>query len=81
MTWGLLPHDTTDPARAPQPVHASAETVTVTVTPMFADAFRRRWTIVPMDTYQQRRTTGGAAIHYTVMRARRGSNSARRPPA
>ena len=56
LVWGLLPHDTVDPASAPRPIHARAETVQEK--PMFADAFRRSRSIVPADEYRQRATIG-----------------------
>jgi putative SOS response-associated peptidase YedK len=37
LIWGMLPHDTADPASAPRPIHARAKTVATA--PMFADAF------------------------------------------
>jgi putative SOS response-associated peptidase YedK len=53
LTWGLLPHGTTDPDNARRPIHARAETITDV--PMFADAFRRRRAIVPATEYYQRK--------------------------
>jgi len=58
LQWGLLSHGTLDPATAPRPIHARAETVLEV--PAFADAFRRRRALVAVDTYYQRRTIGGA---------------------
>ncbi|TCI00685.1 hypothetical protein EJV46_01355 [Roseococcus sp. SYP-B2431] len=61
LVWGLLPHDTRDPRTAPRPLHARAETVASL--PIFADAFRHRRAIVPVDEIQQRNTrqVGGPA--------------------
>jgi putative SOS response-associated peptidase YedK len=67
LVWGLLPHNTADPATAPRPIHARAETVADT--PLFADAFRRRRAIVPVDTYYQRKTGAGTEARYAVSRA------------
>lgn len=50
-----MPHDA-DPARAPRPLHARAETVASL--PMFADAFRRRRAIVPVDVASIRGSFG-----------------------
>src|SRR5436190_1415847 len=65
LTWGLLPHDTLDPATAPRPIHARAETVLQV--PAFADAFRRRRAMIATDAYFQRRTIGGAG-RYAISR-------------
>ena len=67
LTWGLLPHDTRDPATAPRPIHARAETLAEL--PMFADAFRRRRGIVPADEYYQRRTRGGPDQRFAISRS------------
>ncbi|WP_158931403.1 SOS response-associated peptidase family protein [Acidisphaera sp. S103] len=56
MTWGLLPHDTADPATAPRPIHDRAETVVEI--PIFASAFRRRRAIVPASVCYQQSTIG-----------------------
>jgi putative SOS response-associated peptidase YedK len=66
LTWGLLPHDTSDPLKAPRPIHARAETVAEL--PMFADAFRRRRAIVPANEYYQRRTRGGPDQRLAIVR-------------
>jgi putative SOS response-associated peptidase YedK len=67
LVWGLLPHDTGDPASAPRPIHARAETVATQ--PLFADAFRRRRAIVPATEYFQRQTQGDAAQRFAISRA------------
>jgi putative SOS response-associated peptidase YedK len=64
LSWGLLPHGTDNPALAPRPIHARAETVAVL--PMFADAFRHRRAIVPASDYYQQRTIGGAAQRFAI---------------
>lgn len=56
LTWGLLPHNTLDPGSAPRPTHARAETIAMK--PLFADAFRRRRAIVPVDEFYIRNTLG-----------------------
>jgi len=66
LVWGLLPHDTKDPANAPRPIMARAETVEEN--PLFASAFRDRRAIVPMSVYYQRRTIGGAGQRFAVSR-------------
>ena len=49
LVWGLLPHDTKDPANAPRPIMARAETLATH--PLFASASRDRRAIVPMSVY------------------------------
>jgi putative SOS response-associated peptidase YedK len=66
LTWGLLPHDTADPAIAPRPIHARAETVAEL--PMFASAFRRRRAIVPASAYYQQNTIGRADQRFAIAR-------------
>jgi putative SOS response-associated peptidase YedK len=66
LTWGLLPHGAADPATAPRPIHARAETVTKL--PMFADAFRHRRAIVPAGEYYQQRTIGGRDQRFAISR-------------
>ena len=56
LTWGHLPGATGNPAAAPRPIHARAETVAEL--PLFAGAFRHRRAIVPASQYYQRRTIG-----------------------
>lgn len=52
FAWGLLPYDTKNPASAPRPIMARAETVATH--PLFASAFRSRRAIVPMSVYYLR---------------------------
>jgi len=80
LIWGLLPHDAADPATAPRPIHARAETVAEV--PLFADAFRRRRAIVPVDAYYQRRTAASAGARYTISRTdgRPMAWAGRKPP-
>ena len=62
LTWGLLP-SWADPARAPRPINARAETVRGTA--LFRDAFARRRAIVPASAfYEWRRvaTAGGKPV-------------------
>ncbi|HEY2614034.1 MAG TPA: SOS response-associated peptidase [Reyranella sp.] len=66
LTWGLLPHDTTNPETAPRPIHARAETVAEI--PTFASAFRSRRALVPISEYFQRRTRGGADDRFAIFR-------------
>jgi hypothetical protein len=58
LVWGLLPHNTEDPANALHPIMARA--VTVATNPTFACAFRDRRAIVPMSVYYRRRSIGGS---------------------
>ncbi len=66
LVWGLLPHDTDDPANALRPIMARAETVATL--PLFASAFRIRRAIVPMSVYNQRRSVGGAGQRFAISR-------------
>ncbi|MCW3477458.1 SOS response-associated peptidase [Limobrevibacterium gyesilva] len=66
LTWGLLPHATTDPDEAPRPIHARAEAVAAH--PVFGDAFRHRRAIVPATEYYQRRTVGEPGRRYAISR-------------
>ena len=66
LIWGLLPHDTEDPANALRPIMARAETVATN--PTFASAFRDRRAIVPISIYYQRRSVGGSNGLFTISR-------------
>jgi len=66
LAWGLLPHGTKNPATAPRPINARAETVANH--PMFANAFRARRGIVPATVYYQRRITGGSGQSFAISR-------------
>ena len=66
LVWGLLPHDTKDPANALRPIMARAETIAEH--PLFASAFRDRRAIVPMSVYYQRRTIGGTGQRFAISR-------------
>jgi putative SOS response-associated peptidase YedK len=66
LLWGLLPHTTKNPAEAPHPIHARAETVADH--PMFASVFRERRGVVPATVYYQRRTRGGSGQSFAVSR-------------
>jgi putative SOS response-associated peptidase YedK len=66
LTWGLMPASTAGDHRAPQPIHARAETVTEL--PMFAEAFRKRRAIVPATAYFQHSTRGILAQRYAICR-------------
>jgi putative SOS response-associated peptidase YedK len=66
LIWGLLPHGTKNPAAAPRPINARAETVAHH--PMFSGAFRQRRAIVPATVYYQRRTTGGSGQSFAISR-------------
>jgi hypothetical protein len=66
LIWGLLPHDTEDPANALRLIMARAETVATN--PTFASAFRDRRAIVPIPIYYQRRSVGGSNGLFAVSR-------------
>ena len=66
LIWGLLPHGTKNPAAAPRPINARAETVADH--PMFAGALRQRRVIIPATVYYQRRTTGGSGQSFAISR-------------
>ena len=66
LVWGLLPHDTEDPANALRPIMARAETVATN--PTFASAFRDRRAIVPMSLYYHRHSIGGSREIYKISR-------------
>ena len=66
LVWGLLPHDTEDPANALRPIMSRAETVATN--PTFASAFRDRRAIVPISVYYQRRSVGGSDGLFAISR-------------
>ena len=66
LIWGLLPHGTKNPAAAPRPINARAETVADH--PMFAGALRQRRVIIPATVYYQHRTTGGSGQSFAISR-------------
>ena len=66
LVWGLLPHDTEDPANALRPIMARAETVATN--PTFASAFRDRRAIVPISVYFQRRSVGASNGLFAISR-------------
>src|ERR1700733_1094883 len=66
LVWGLLPHDTEDPARALRPIMARAGPVDTNTT--FASAFRGRRTLVPISVYYQRRSVGGSNGLFAISR-------------
>ncbi len=57
LTWGLLPYWTKDPAKAPRPINARAETVVTSG--MFKGAFHARRCIVPAAAFYEWRKTSG----------------------
>jgi putative SOS response-associated peptidase YedK len=66
LIWGLLPHDTEDPANALRPIMGRAETVATN--PIFASAFRDRRGIVPISVYYQRCSVGGSNELFAISR-------------
>ncbi len=63
MSWGLVPSWSEDPTSGPRPINARAETLLDK--PMFAEPFRRRRCIVPVDGfYEWRQTEQGKEPHF-----------------
>jgi putative SOS response-associated peptidase YedK len=55
LRWGFIPHDSfTRPTI--QPIHVRTETITEK--PMFADAYRKRRCVVPMNSFYQKDSRG-----------------------
>ena len=64
--WGLIPHWATDPRGAARRINARAETVATS--PAFADSFRRRRCIVPVDGFYEWQRDGSTRRPYFVRR-------------
>ena len=64
--WGLVPHWATDAKVANRAFNARAETVATS--PLFADAFRRKRCLVPVDAFYEWNRTAGARQPYAIGR-------------
>ena len=65
--WGLIPHWSTDARSASRMFNARAETITAS--PAFREAFKRRRCIVPVDSFYEWRREGTVRQPYRVARA------------
>ncbi|HET8785484.1 MAG TPA: SOS response-associated peptidase [Candidatus Limnocylindrales bacterium] len=65
--WGLVPHWSTDARSASRMFNARAETITAS--PAFREAFRRRRCIVPVDSFYEWKREGTIRQPYRVTRA------------
>lgn len=66
LKWGLVPHWTKDPAHAPRPINARAETVATAG--MFRSAFAQRRCIVPADAFYEWQVQPGGKQPYAIVR-------------
>jgi putative SOS response-associated peptidase YedK len=64
--WGLVPHWATDAKTASRMFNARAETITAS--PAFREAFRRRRCIVPVDSFYEWKREGTVRQPYRVSR-------------
>ena len=64
--WGLVPHWSTDGKGASRMFNARAETITAS--PAFREAFRRRRCIVPVDSFYEWKREGTIRQPYRVIR-------------
>ena len=65
--WGLIPHWATDRKAGSRMFNARAETLTAS--PAFRDAFRRKRCLVPVDSFYEWKREGGGRQPYRVVRA------------
>jgi putative SOS response-associated peptidase YedK len=65
--WGLVPHWSTDSKGASRMFNARAETITAS--PAFREAFKRRRCIVPVDSFYEWKREGTVRQPYRVVRA------------
>jgi putative SOS response-associated peptidase YedK len=65
--WGLVPHWSTDAKTASRMFNARAETITAS--PAFREAFRRRRCVVPVDSFYEWKREGTVRQPYRVTRA------------
>jgi len=65
--WGLVPHWSTDAASAGRMFNARSETITAS--PAFREAFRRRRCLVPVDSFYEWKREGSIRQPYRVIRA------------
>ncbi|HEU4672131.1 MAG TPA: SOS response-associated peptidase [Candidatus Limnocylindrales bacterium] len=69
-SWGLVPHWAAEAPRRPPPFNARAETLERS--PLFAESFRRRRCLVPVDAfYEWRRLADGSRQPHAIRRADR----------
>jgi putative SOS response-associated peptidase YedK len=64
--WGLVPHWSTDLRDGARMINARAETITAS--PAFREAFRRRRCIVPVDSFYEWKREGSVRQPYRVVR-------------
>jgi putative SOS response-associated peptidase YedK len=64
--WGLVPHWSTDLRDGARMINARAETITES--PAFREAFRRRRCIVPVDSFYEWKREGSVRQPYRVVR-------------
>jgi putative SOS response-associated peptidase YedK len=64
--WGLVPHWSTDRKSASRMFNARAETITAS--PAFREAFRRRRCVVPVDSFYEWKREGAVRQPYRVLR-------------
>ena len=67
LTWGFVPHWTTDLKTARRPINARAETVATS--PMFRDAFAGRRCLVPADLFYEWKAAEHGKQPYAIARA------------
>jgi putative SOS response-associated peptidase YedK len=65
--WGLVPHWSTDTTSAGRMFNARSETITAS--PAFREAFRRRRCLVPVDSFYEWKREGSIRQPYRVVRA------------
>jgi putative SOS response-associated peptidase YedK len=64
--WGLVPHWSTDGRDGARMINARAETITAS--PAFREAFRRRRCIVPVDSFFEWKREGSVRQPYRIVR-------------
>jgi putative SOS response-associated peptidase YedK len=64
--WGLIPHWATDAKSGSRMINARAETLTAS--PAFRDAFRRKRCLVPVDSFYEWKREGSVRQPYRVVR-------------
>ncbi|MGH2477596.1 MAG: SOS response-associated peptidase [Candidatus Limnocylindrales bacterium] len=65
--WGLVPHWSSDPKGGSRMFNARAETITTS--PAFREAFKRRRCLVPVDSFYEWKREGTVRQPYLVVRA------------
>ena len=64
--WGLIPHWATDAKSGSRMINARAETLTAS--PAFRDAFRRKRCLVPVDSFYEWKREGAVRQPYRIVR-------------